>query len=164
MPVHNHARPSTGREKELTDRVTAGTVTDMNSLTFARERMEHATGLGSVLDASYGAFMALLDVVKEQQDRGGPLFAVFVIAGVAVAGGRFAIAEAPSLRISPAVGGCDPSGSAEETAAAVADLCRVVAGRLDEVAPIADDVRDRRACQDASRHARALCARLGGAP
>lgn len=153
---------------KLIDRVAAGTVTDMKSLAFARERMEQATDLGGVLDASYGVFMTLLDVVKEQQDRGGPLFAAFVIAGVSVAGGRFAIGEAPSLSASalmnPALGVSDAAGSAEEMAAAIADLCRVVASRLDEVALIADDVRDRRACQDASRHARALCARLGGAP
>lgn len=137
----------------------------MNSLEMARERVEQASDLAAALDASYGAFMTLLDVVREQQDRGGPLFAAFVAAGVSVAGGRFAIAEAPSLvvsaRITPA--GRVP-GSAEDIADAVAGLCRVVARRLDDVAVTARDVRDRRACQEASRHAHALWARLGGAP
>jgi len=140
----------------------------MSSLEMARERVERASDLAGVLDASYFAFMTLLDVVKEQQDRGGPLFPAFVAAGVSVACGRFAIAEAPSLAVSAhmnaAIGGDDAASSAEKTAADIADLCRVIAHRLDDAAPTARDVRDRRACQEASRHAHALCARLGGAP
>jgi len=139
----------------------------MNNFAIARERLEQNTDICGVLNASYGAFMTLLDVVKEQQDRGGPLFAAFVIAGVSVASGRFAIAEAPSLSVSarmePTQRARDGGGSAEDAAAAIADLCRVMIRRLDDVALIAD-VRDRRACREASRHARALCARLGGAP
>lgn len=138
----------------------------MNSLEMARERVERASDLVGVLDASYGAFMTLLDVVKEQQDRGGPLFAAFVIAGVSVAGGRFAIAAAPSLpasaRTAPVTGAVGSPGSAAAAAAAVADLCQVIVRRLDDVALSAQDVQDRWACHEASRHARALCARLGG--
>jgi hypothetical protein len=140
----------------------------MNGLAIARERVEQASDLGGILDAAYGAFMTLLDVVRDRQDRDGPLFAAFVIAGVSVAGGRFAVASAPSLsvsaRIEPVVGVCDAGGSAEETSAAVADLCHVLASRLDEAALIANDVEDRRACHEASRHARAMYARFGGAP
>jgi hypothetical protein len=140
----------------------------MNDFAIARARLDQATDIGGVLNASYGAFMTLLDAVKEQQDRGGPLFAAFVMAGVSVAGGRFAIAEAPSLstsaRMEPTTRSCDVGGPAEDTAAAIADLCWVMIRRLDDVALIADDVRDRRACRDASRHARALRACLGGAP
>lgn len=140
----------------------------MNSLEMARERVERASSLVDVLGASYGAFMAMLDVVKEQQDRGGPLFAAFVIAGVSVAGGRFAIAAAPSLaasaRMDPVIGSVASARSAEEAAAAVSDLCQVIARRLDDVAPSAQGTQDRWACQEASRHARALCARLGRVP
>lgn len=140
----------------------------MDILETARERVEQAADLEDVLNASYRAFMVLLDVVREKQDRGGPLFAAFVAAGVSVAGGRFALAAAPSLtataRIAPAAGPAHAASSAEETTAAIAALCRVVVRRLDDVALIARDIRDRQACQEGSRHARDLFARLGGAP
>jgi hypothetical protein len=140
----------------------------MNSLETARVRVEHASDLTSVLSACHAAFMTLLDVIQDQQDRGGPLFAAFVMAGVPAASGRFAVTAAPSLRTpltsEAPTRATAPAGSAEEIAVGVARLSLLIAYRLYEAALAAQGAEDRRACRDAARHALDLHARFSGTP
>src|SRR5262249_27237382 len=53
------------------------------------EQLRDATGLAGIMDATYRAFMAMRPVFEELQDRGGPGFAAFVLAGTQAANGRF---------------------------------------------------------------------------
>jgi hypothetical protein len=138
----------------------------MNSIEVARTRAEQAAGLAAVLDASYAAFLMLVPVIERQQDPASAWFVPFVMAGSSAAGGRFALLDAPSLpAASRASSALAPAQlPADETAAAVISLTQVVAIRLDSAALAARDAADRNACARAARHARQLCAGLGGAP
>jgi hypothetical protein len=143
----------------------------MSQLEDAHERMTAAVGLSEVLAAAYTAFDAMLPVIEDQQDQGGPHFAAFVMAGVPAATGRLALVAAPSL---PAecllagsagrVSGGRASGgrTAEEVAELLAGLGQVMARRLYDATLTAADADDREACSRASHHARELCAWLGG--
>lgn len=138
----------------------------MNCIELARSRVEQAAGIVAVLHASYAAFSLLLPVIERQQDPASPWFVPFVMAGSSAAGGRFALLDAPSLPASTA--GCDVPAPghlpADATAAAVISLGQILAVRLDSAAIAAEHGGDREACGRAARHARDLCASLGGAP
>ncbi len=69
----------------------------MKSLDAARERIARATDLSEVLDASYRAFATMLHVIQQEQDRGGPMFAAFMMAGKPATDGTLALLTAPSL-------------------------------------------------------------------
>lgn len=129
------------------------------------ERIERASHVPDILDASYWAFTTMLDLIHKQQDRGGPMFAAFVMAGVPASSGRLALLAAPSLpastRLMPPASTGAFLGSPEQTADAVAWLSLNLAHRLDDVAATADNAEDRNACVEAARHAWALHARLG---
>src|SRR5258708_2561570 len=135
----------------------------MKSLDAARERFGRATDLSEVLDASYRAFATMLHVIQQEQDRGGPMFAAFMMAGKPATDGTLALLTAPSLpdstRFTP-VRAAGPSASAEQTADAVAWLSLILACRLDDQAASADNAEDRDACVEAARHAWAMHARL----
>jgi hypothetical protein len=137
----------------------------MDSLDTARQRIERATDLPAVLDASYRAFATMLAVIEQEEDRGGPLFPAFVLAGVPASSGRFALAGAPSLPVSARTGQPTPIGlpaaPADQTAAGIAKLSQLLALRLDEAALNAERTADRHACTEAARQAWALQARLG---
>lgn len=137
----------------------------MNCVELARTRVEQA-GLTAVLDACYAAFLLLLPVIECQQDPASPWFVPFVMAGSSAAGGRLALLDAPSLPASAL--SCDIPGRrhlpADATATAVISLSQGLAVRLDSAALAARRAGDRDACGRAARHARELCARLGGAP
>lgn len=138
----------------------------MDCIELARIRVEQAAGLTAVLDASYAAFLLLLPVLERQQDPASPWFVAFVMAGSSAAGGRFAVMDAPSLPASALR--CDiparPYLPADATAAAVISLSQALAVRLGSAALAAGQAGDRDACGRAARHARDVCARLGGAP
>ncbi len=138
----------------------------MNRVYVAEEKLARASDLPSVLEAAYAAFDYMLPLIMEQQDCGGGTFAAFVLAGSSAASGRLAIAGAPSLPAS--VGGpvADVAArsrvTAQEAGAASAGLSELLARRLEEAAVSAVGA-DRAACAEGARHARDLCARLGGA-
>jgi hypothetical protein len=141
----------------------------MHDIDQAHELIEQAADLPALLDASHRAFVTILGVIYQEQDRGGPLFPAFVMAGPAASSGRFALAAAPSLPASsedqlPASAGSLPAISGAESAAAVAGLSRTLAHRLDDAATTAAQPADRRACTGAARCAWAVLARLGEVP
>ncbi len=135
----------------------------MKNLDAASECIERAISLSDLLDASYNSFTLMLEVIEREQDRGGPLFAAFVMAGVPASSGRFALLTAPSFPAStrhtpPMVAG--EAESAEQAADAIARLSLILAHRLDDEAATAVNADDRTACAEAARHAWALHARL----
>lgn len=138
----------------------------MSPIEHARTRVEQAAGLTALLEASYAAFLLLLPVIEHQQDPASRWFRPFVMAGSSAACGRFALLDAPSTPAS--VLSCDIAIRrhlpADATAAAVIALSQVLAVRLDTAAIAAGQAGDRDACGRAARHARQLCARLGGTP
>jgi hypothetical protein len=141
----------------------------MRDIDQARELIEQAADLPALLDASHRAFVTILGVIYREQDRGGPLFPAFVMAGPPASSGQFALAAAPSLPASsedqlPASAGSLPGISGAESAAAVAGLSRALAPRLDDAAMTAEQPADRRACAGAARCAWAVLARLGEVP
>ena len=69
----------------------------MDTITAARARLEHATGLPAILDAAYDAFEDMLPAIEAQQDPGSAAFTAFVMSAASAANGRDAIAAAPSL-------------------------------------------------------------------
>jgi hypothetical protein len=105
-------------------------------------------------------------VIERQPDPASPWFVPFVMAGSSAAGGRLALLDAPSLPASALR--CDihvrAQLRADATATAVISLSQALAVRLDTAALAARQAGDRDACGRAARHARDLCARLGGAP
>jgi hypothetical protein len=139
----------------------------MTNLDTARDYVSRASDLVCLLNASYNAFTVMLEVIRQEQDRGGPLFPAFVMAGVPAANGRMALAGAPSLTIPTGEltrkRASDPSPTGEQAALAVAQLSEVLACRLDDAAVTAWSPGDRVACADAARHAWELHVRLGGA-
>lgn len=138
----------------------------MNSIELARTRVEQAAGLTAVLDASYAACLLLLPVIERHQEPSSRWFGPFVMAGSSAACARFALLDAPSMPASALR--CDIAVRrhlpADATAAAVIALSQVMAIRLDSAAIAAGQAGDRDACGRAARHARDLCASLGGAP
>jgi hypothetical protein len=142
----------------------------MDRIAGARARLEEADDLSSILDAAYEAFEDMLTVIEDHQDPDEGAFVAFVMAQVPAAGGRDAIAGAPSLPPAPVarrvVLGADPAPgvSAVEAAAAVARLSLLLVSRLDAAAGLSGDVADRTACSLAARHAASVGSLLGGAP
>jgi hypothetical protein len=138
----------------------------MDALATTRERLASAAGLPAVLDAAYQAFLAMLPVIQDQQDRAGPEFAAFVLAGGSAAHGRFAISAAPSLpamaRAITCAPGSAPAMPGREAAVVLAEISELLIRRLSDVMPAAAGA-DHRACTEAVRHARSVSALLGGA-
>lgn len=139
----------------------------MDTIATAGARLEHATGLPAVLDAAYDAFEDMLPAIEAQQDPGSFAFTAFVMSGASAANGRDAIAAAPSL---PAVSARRVTSTrtpiavtAQEAAATVAGLSRVLVSRLNAAADLSADVGDRAACASAARHAAVICSLLEGA-
>jgi len=138
----------------------------MDTMTAAGARLEHATGLAAILDAAYDTFEDMLPVIEAQQDPGSFAFTAFVMSGASAANGRDAIAAAPSLpaaahRVTTA---CTSAAlTAQQVAAAVAGLSRVLVSRLNVAAGLSADAGDRAACASAASHAAAICSVLEGA-
>ncbi len=140
----------------------------MNPIDAAHQQLREATGLTGILDATYRAFMTMLPVLEDLQDRGGPGFAAAVMAGTQAANGRLALHPAPSLSASaraaiPAVEGVSELAT-QPLAKALAELGRLINGRLAEAHVEAENPLDRLACIEAGWHAYDLSIYLGGAP
>ena len=129
-------------------------------------RLREASGPAAVLDAAYGAFEAMLPVIRACQDHAGSLFAAFGKSAASAADGRNAILLAPSLpsrclHETPAPG--EESHRGEDVASIAAGLAAVsvlLADRLAQAAKSAPDYRDRAACRSAARRARDIHALL----
>jgi hypothetical protein len=138
----------------------------MHPLAEARRQLVEAAGLTAVLTAALGSFEAMRTEIHAQEDKAGPGFAAFALAGVSAAGGWHAIAAAPSLP--PAVNWEDePAPPAQpaaldeaEAAAELVALAQMLASRLDQATAQAANPGDRQACQDGARYAAAVSARL----
>jgi len=139
----------------------------LDTITAAGARLEHTTGLPAILDAAYDAFEDILPAIEAQQDPGSFAFTAFVMSGASAANGRDAIAAAPSLPAAAArrvTSARTPTAvAAQQAAAAVAGLSRVLVSRLHAAAGLSADVGDRAACASAARHAAAICSLLEGA-
>lgn len=140
----------------------------MNPIEASHEQLREATGLTGILDATYRAFMTMLPVFENLQDRGGPGFAAVVMAATQAANGRFALNPAPSLSASaratlPGVASVSELAT-QPLAKALAELGQLVNDRLAEAYVEAENPLDRLACIEAGWHAHDLSAYLGGAP
>jgi hypothetical protein len=129
----------------------------MDSLAVARDRLERAAGLRGVLDAAHQAFQAMLPVIMAQQDRAGPDYCAFVMAGASAGHGRFALASAPSLpawaRALSLAARSEAVLAPAEAAAAVTDLSNLLVRRLTDAIPADRNGADGLACREAARHA-----------
>jgi hypothetical protein len=137
----------------------------MDTITAARTRVEHATGLPAILDAAYDAFEAMLLAIEAQQDPDSAAFTAFVMSGAFAANSRDAIAAAPSLPAATqhVVTTAGTSVTAQQAATALAGLSRLLVSRLNAAANLSADVGDRAACASAARDAAAICSLLEGA-
>jgi hypothetical protein len=140
----------------------------MTPIDTVHQQLREATGLTGILDATYRAFMTMLPIFEDLQNRGGPGFAAVVMAGTQAANGRLALHPAPSLSATaratlPAVAGISESET-QPLAQALAELGRLINGRLAEAYTEAENPLDRLACIEAGWHAYDLSAYLGGAP
>ena len=139
----------------------------MTPLAEARRQLVEAAGLSALLAAALGSFEVMRTEIHAQEDKTGPGFAAFALAGVSAAGGWHAIVAAPSLP--PAVSGEDaplphatPALGEAEAAAELAGLAQMLASRLGHATAQAASPSDRQACLDGARHAAAVAALLGG--
>jgi len=100
----------------------------MDTVTAAKARLEHATGLPAVLDAAYDAFEYMLPAIEAQQDPGSAAFTAFVMSGASAANGRDEIAAAPSLPTAThhvvTTAGTPATATAQQAGAALAGLSR----------------------------------------
>ena len=141
----------------------------MTWTTSAWDRLREASGLAAILDAAYDAFEGMRSIIRAYEDRAGSLFAAFMMSAASAADGRDAILFAPSLPshclcATPAPGEeSHPGECAEGIAAYLAALSQLLADRLAQAARSAPDYRDRAACRNAARRARAIHALLTGA-
>jgi hypothetical protein len=127
------------------------------------ERVRHAAGLTSILDAAYEAFEDMLQILRAHENPASGLFPAVMVAAACAADGRDAIMFAPSLPPWQGNGAVledgeqagesaqTAGGSAESAVDAVAGLARLLAARLAEAGESAADPGDRAACRDAAR-------------
>jgi hypothetical protein len=140
----------------------------MTPIDAIHQQLREATGRTAILDATYRAFMTMLPVFEDLQNRGGPGFAAVVMAGTQAANGRLALHPAPSLSASaratlPVVAGVSELAT-QPLAKALAELGQLMNDRLAEAYVEAENPIDRLACIEAGWHAHDLSVYLGGAP
>ncbi len=139
----------------------------MTHISAAHGRLQEASDLAAVLDASYEMFEWMLSVIQPLQDPASGWFTPFVMAAASAADGRDALLFAPSLPNSPmsaASAGPDPPAAQTpgDVARAVAGLSRLAVGQLARAAESARDSGDRSACQHAIRCSQDICELLSG--
>lgn len=129
-----------------------------------RSRLGKAGSTADILDASYGAFMDMLSIVRRYEDGHGPFYAALVFAAAAAANGRDAILFAPSLPSRSLAGQTETivSGGSEAVAAELALISEAVVGRLTAAAAVVKADGDRVACRDGVRYAREIHALVTG--
>jgi len=141
----------------------------MTLLITARDRLQRARGLASVLDAACDAFEDILAVIgayEETTTSAGTAIA-FLLVATQAANGRDAVLFAPSLpprSLHPRQAPVPPErGSAGKIKASVAGLSLLLASQLAGAATTAGAGADQAACHDAARCARTVHDLLAGA-
>jgi hypothetical protein len=128
-------------EEEMTDDVAGETVAE-------------------ALAAAFDGFEAIRQLARSSEDDTPELFAAFMSAASAAAGGRDPLASAPALAsltgygppvALPASGG-DPGQAAD----AIAALAATLAARLNSARPLATTPADQQACEAAAAAARRI--------
>ncbi|HEX9107863.1 MAG TPA: hypothetical protein VF832_11555 [Longimicrobiales bacterium] len=141
----------------------------MNRIATAQARLEHATDLPAVLDASYDAFADILAVLRHPQEQAEDGFPAFVLSASAAASGRDCIAFAPSLPPAPARSGRASIGDLLEgehwiqVAIAIAHVSQSLVYSLTAVAVAALSPDDQAACHSAVTYAGQINELLAGA-
>jgi hypothetical protein len=132
-----------------------------------QERLQHAVGLAEILDVAYEVFEQVLLASRAYEDPGTGLFTAAMMATVAAADGRDAVAFAPSLPSRDGAGaravedGAQPGKSAESIADAVG-LSRLLVARLAQAMEVSSDPDDRAACANAVNCAERIYGLLHG--
>ncbi len=139
----------------------------MTGMRAARDRLERAGDLPSVLEAAHEVFAVALTALRACEDPASVWFGRFVMAAASAADGRDALIFAPSLPAGHARAardsGEDPApGTAETVAGDIASLCGLAAVRLAQAASRAAEPGDRAAGVQAARCARRIGERLAG--
>lgn len=135
----------------------------MSQIAETRQRLEDATGLAQVLDASWMAFDVIVAVCEHCQEGSHELFPAFAFAAAAAAEGRALLAAAPSLPHSPgpAVRRDEEQAGLDQAADALADLAEALHRRLSRACGPGDEGPDAVACAQAAfraAHVRKLLA------
>ena len=131
----------------------------MTLLITARDRLQRARGLASVLDAACDAFEDILAVIGSYEETATStgMALAFLLVATQAANGRDAVLFAPSLpprSLHPRQAPVPPQrGSAHNINAAVAGLSLLLASRLATTASTAAADADQAACRDAARYA-----------
>jgi hypothetical protein len=140
----------------------------MPQLITARDCLQQARGLPSVLDAACDAFEDILAVIGtyEETTTSTGMAIAFLLVATQAANGRDAVLFAPSLpprslhpRQAPVP---RERGSAGTIKASVAGLSLLLASRLAATAATAAAGADQAACRDAARYARMVHDLLAG--
>ena len=140
----------------------------MTLLITARDRLQRACGMPSVLDAACDAFEDILAVfgTYEETTTGTGMAIAFLLVATQAANGRDALLFAPSLpprSLHPRRAPVPPErGSADTITASVAGLSLLLAARLAATATTAAGDADQAACHDAARYARTVHDLLAG--
>ncbi len=140
----------------------------MTQLITARDCLQRARGLPSVLDAACDAFEDILAVIGayEETTTSTGMALAFLLVATQAANGRDAVLFAPSLpprSLRPRQAPVLPErGSAGNIKASVAGLSLLLASRLACAATTAGAGADQAACHDAARYARTVHDLLAG--
>ena len=129
------------------------------------QRLREAGGVTGVLAAGWEIFDLISSLAAACAEQAADLYPAFMFARSAAAGGRNAIAFAPSAPASGAELSRDPdlpAGDAGEVADALAGLASALSVRLRAAAPLAEDDGDRVACQHAAIDAERIAGLLAG--
>ena len=134
----------------------------MTGVTGARDRLEQADDLPTLLKAGHEVFVAVLTALRACEDPASVWFGRFVMATASAADGRDAVIFAPSMPAHRAhaterAGEDSSADTADTVARDIASLCGLAAVRLAQAASQAADPGDQTACVQAARCARRIC-------
>jgi hypothetical protein len=139
----------------------------MAEIAAARDRLEQADDLPTLLQAAHQVFVAALTALRAHEDPASVWFGRFVIAAASAADGRDAVIFAPSMPGQRTHGtrgaGDDSSAATADTVAGdIASLSGLAAVRLARATGQAADPGDQAACVRAAQCARRICELLAG--
>ena len=134
----------------------------MTEMRAARDRLERAGDLPSVLEAAHEVFAVALTALRACEDPASVWFGRFVMAAASAADGRDALIFAPSMpgqrtHVTRGTGEDSSAGTADTVAGDIASLCGLAAVRLAQAAGQAADPGDQAACVRAARCTRRIC-------
>lgn len=135
----------------------------MNQIELARQHVLDADSMPSLLAAGWAAFEVVMAVAGATADQSADMYPALTLARGMAAGGRNAVAFAPSMPVSytPPPGNPAPgTDDVDEVADALAELASDLGARLRGAAGLAADARDRTACEEAADYAQQICSLL----